>query len=130
MNSTRTGGWNRAGMLVSAGCAIHCTAFPIMSVVVPALGVRYAASDRLEWGTIALTVVVGVAGHGEGYLRHHGQAGPALLFLFGVGVIVFVRWFDLSAAIVAATFGLGGVLASGAQLLNVRYCRKCDAKQQ
>jgi hypothetical protein len=115
-------------MLVSAGCAVHCMALPIIAVVVPTLGVRYPASDHLESGMVALTVLAGIAGHGEGYLRHHGETGPALLFLFGVGVIVLARWFDLPAAIVAATFGLGGVLASGAQLLNVRYCRRCDVE--
>ena len=98
-----------------------------MAVVVPALGVRYAASDHLESGMIVLTVLVGIAGHGEGYLRRHGQAGPALLFLAGVGVIGLALSFDLPAAIVAAMFGFGGVLASGAQLLNVRYCRRCEA---
>jgi hypothetical protein len=115
-------GWNRVSALVSAGCAIHCTALPIMAAVVPALGVRYAGSDRLEWG-ITVAVLAGLVGHCQGYLRHHGQAGPVLLFLFGVGAIVFTRWFALPATIAWATLGLGGVFAAGAHMLNVRYCR-------
>jgi hypothetical protein len=110
-------------MLVSAGCAIHCTGLPILVAVVPALGVRYAAGDHLEWGIAVLMVLVGLAGPCQGYLRHHGQAGPALLFLIGVGAIVLTRWFALPAAIVSATFAFDGVVVAGAHMLNVRYCR-------
>jgi hypothetical protein len=112
-------------MLVSAGCAVHCTALPILVVIVPSLGLRYAGSDHLEWGIAALTILAGLAGPCQGYLRHHGHAGPALLFLFGVGAIVLTRWFAMPAAIVSATFAFGGVFTMGAHMLNVRYCRSC-----
>jgi hypothetical protein len=110
-------------MLLSAGCAIHCTALPIMAAAVPALGLRLGRSDHVEWGMAALAVVVGLAGHYMGYLRHHGRAGPTLLFLFGAGAIALTRWFVLPTAMATATLGLGGVFAAGAHMLNVRYCQ-------
>ena len=123
---TRAGRWDRAGVIVSAACAVHCTVLPFVAGLLPVLGLHHFADERLEWSIVAITAVIGVVGHTRAYLRHHGHAGPGLLFLFGIGAVVVIRLSSTEGLLEPIALGFGGLLAAAAHWANLRLCRCCD----
>jgi hypothetical protein len=122
---TRAGRWDRAGMIVSAACAVHCTLLPFAAGLLPVLGLRHFADERVEWLIVSITAAIGVVGHTRAYVRHHGHAGPGLLFLVGLGMVVVIRLNHTEGFLEPIVLGFGGLLASAAHWANMRLCRCC-----
>jgi hypothetical protein len=121
----RAGRWDRAGVIVSAACAVHCTVLPFVAGLLPVLGLHHFADERLEWSIVAITAAIGVVGHTRAYVRHHGHAGPGLLFLVGIGTVVVIRLSRTEGVLEPIALGFGGLLAAAAHWANLRLCRCC-----
>ena len=122
---TRAGRWDRAGVIVSAACAVHCTVLPFVAGLLPILGLRHFADERLEWLIVGITAAIGVAGHTRAYVSHHRHNGPGLLFLVGLGMVVITRLSRTEGPLEPIALGLGGLLAAAAHWANLRLCRCC-----
>jgi hypothetical protein len=121
----RAGRWDRAGVIVSAACAVHCTVLPFAAGLLPILGLRHFADERLEWLIVGSTAAIGIVGHTRAYIRHHRHAGPAALFLLGLGIIVITRLSGANTPFEPIVLGLGGLFAAAAHWVNLRLCRCC-----
>lgn len=120
-------GWDRAGIAISAACAVHCTLLPVIAGVLSFLGLHHFTNERVEWLIILATASIGVVGHTRAYLRHHQHAGPGLLFVIGLSVVVITRLSGTEGVIEPVALGLGGTFAATAHWMNLRLCRCCDA---
>jgi hypothetical protein len=77
--------WDRAGILVSGACAIHCAVLPLLAGLLPVVGLPHFTDERTEWWVVALTAAVRVIGHAsagsspseatEGAPDAHGNGG-------------------------------------------------------
>ena len=121
----QAGRWDRAGIIVSAACAVHCTLLPLVAGLLPILGLQHFADERFEWLIVAVTALIGVIGHARAYVRHHQHVGPALLFLVGLGTIVIARLSRSETALEPLALGIGGLFAAAAHWFNLRLCRCC-----
>src|SRR5919109_1129143 len=111
--------WDRAGILVSTACGIHCMLLPLLAGLVPFLGLQRLGDERAEWIVIAMTVLIGIVGHGRAYRRHHRHAGPGLLFVAGVSMILVTRLSGAEGTIEPVALGLGGFCAATAHWVNL-----------
>jgi hypothetical protein len=129
----RAGRWDRAGVIVSAACAVHCTVLPFAAGLLPILGLRHFADERLEWLIVGITAAIGIVGHTRAYVRHHRHMGPAALFLLGLCMVVITRLSGADSPFEPIVLGLGGLFAAAAHWVNLRLCRccgECDAGER
>jgi hypothetical protein len=124
--AARTERWDRAGVVLSAACAVHCTLLPLMAGLLPILGLQHFADERTEIALIAITALIGVVGHARGYRLHHQHVGPGLLFVAGLSMIIVTRLSHAQTAIELVALGCGGMSAAAAHWMNLRLCRCCD----
>lgn len=120
--------WDRAGIVLSALCLIHCLGAPLAILYLPALGLLLApAEDGVHAVLATIVPITALLAFVPGYRRHRN---PRILYAAGAGV----------GAIVAAAFLLpekagtsaealitafGGVLLIAAHLRNHAFCRRC-----
>jgi hypothetical protein len=76
---------DRAGMLLSGLCALHCIA-GIVLVSVLGLGGQALLAPAIHEVGLALAIVVGAVTLGLGVLRH-GQAGPLVIGACGIALM-------------------------------------------
>jgi hypothetical protein len=126
-SSQATARWDRAGMVVSTSCAVHCTLLPLVAGVLPFMGLQHFADERIEWLFIAGTALIGVVGHARAFTRHHGHTGPGLLFAAGLGLVIVTRLRESESLLEPIAFVVGGSFTAAAHWLNLRLCRCCAA---
>lgn len=118
--------WDRAGILVSSACAVHCTILPLLVAVVPVLGLGHLFDDQVEWFFVVSTGTIGITAHLRGYLRDHRHVAPGLIFAAGFAFVLLARLFFESHRLGPYAVGLGGALAAASHWANLRLCRCCS----
>ncbi|SEK68350.1 MerC mercury resistance protein [Chitinophaga rupis] len=71
------------GIGASLLCAIHCALLPVLITLLPLLGAHLLENEKLEYGLMACTFVIGCLALFRGYRHQHRQLLPLLLFLAG-----------------------------------------------
>lgn len=117
--------WDRAGMLVSGACAVHCTLLPLLMAAVPVLGLGRLLDERVEWFFIITTGLIGVTAHLRAYRRDHRHVAPALVFAAGFSLVLGARLFLESHWLGPFAVGIGGCFAATSHWANIRLCRCC-----
>jgi hypothetical protein len=117
--------WDRAGMLVSGACAFHCTLLPLLLAAVPVLGLGRLLDDRLEWGFVIMTALVGATAHLRAYMADHRHVAPGFVFAAGFSLVLCARLVLDEHRLGPYAVGLGGLLAAASHYANIRLCRCC-----
>jgi hypothetical protein len=117
--------WDRAGMLVAAACAIHCALLPLLLAAVPVLGLGRLLDDRLEWGFVIVTALVGATAHLRAYMADHRHVAPGLVFAAGFSLVLCARLVLEEHRLGPYAVGLGALLAATSHYANLRLCRCC-----
>lgn len=118
--------WDRAGIVLSALCLLHCLAAPVAAALAPTLGLVSLDRDWVHPLFAVALVLIALAAFLPGYRRHHDRR------------IVFPAAAGLATVVFAASAALGGgaetlitVLGSGllmlAHGLNRSFCHRCEA---
>ena len=81
----RDGLWDRAAMLLSGMCVVHCIATAVFVAAAASLGGLLGAEWVHELG-LAIAIVLGGVGLGRGVLRH-GYLFPVAIGSLGLGVM-------------------------------------------
>ncbi len=116
---------NKVGATASFVCAIHCLAMPFVFALLPA-ATTFLKDERIEWGIIGFTVLVGMLSLLPSYIRHHKQIRPLALFIFGLGIILGVKMLiEEGGHLETPGMILGALFVGGANLLNNRLCHTC-----
>lgn len=129
IQATKTGGssidWlDRAALVASVACMVHCLALPLVIAALPALSSVLAVPESFHRWILAFAVpaagialVQGRSRHGERYPLWLGAAGLALI---ATGAL----WLDEGGAETAATVG-GSLSLAWAHIANWRLRRAC-----
>lgn len=112
---------DRAGMLVSVGCAIHCAAMPFAAGLLSLGGAGLVASETAETALLLAAVAIAALSLISGCC-HHRQWQPIALMLAGFGFVAFGKlgasegWPEIASVVV------GGTTIASAHLVNRRAC--------
>jgi hypothetical protein len=124
--AARTERWDRAGVVVSTACAVHCTLLPLVAGLLPVLGLQRFADERIELALVAITALIGAVGHARAYRLRHRHVGPGLLFVAGLSMIVVTRLSRTETIVEPVALVCGAAFAAAAHWMNLRLCRCCD----
>ncbi|MCS6886255.1 MAG: MerC domain-containing protein [Acidobacteriota bacterium] len=113
-------GLDIVGFIVSAGCALHCAALPLLLTLVPLVGLSFLISPLFESVVIAISLTVGMVSFVRG-VKCHRKVAPAILFLLGFFSILVGR-FHLSV-FEQVVVPIGGCAIAASHLLNARLLK-------
>jgi hypothetical protein len=126
---------DRFGMIIAAGCALHCAALTALFLLYPALWLNRRYWEMgvwqkllwLEWGLLAASWLLVSLAMTMGW-RQHRQLGPAALAMVGLISLSLViltslhfsgRWTALLAMV-------AGLAVAGSHFWNLRAARPPD----
>lgn len=118
--------WDRAGILVSATCTVHCLLLPTLIAAAPILSLGRLLSEPVELAFLVCTAMIGAGAHIRAFVRDHRHVAPGLIFSAGFSLIVSARVFFEGHQPAPYAVGLGGLLAAASHYANVRLCRCCQ----
>lgn len=118
---------DRAGVVASITCAIHCALMPLLVSVLPLAGVGLLAEESAETGFVGAAIAIGLLSLVPSYLQRHGRARPLVIFVGGVAAILLARsFFEESSSFEIPLVVTGAILIATAHVLNGRLCRSCE----
>jgi hypothetical protein len=118
--------WDGLGIITSLLCAVHCALLPVLLTSLPLFGVNIIHNLLFEWGMIAIAAAVGAYSLYHGFIKHHQQWLPAILFAVGILFLItkqlfhqYEIWLLIPAVILIVT----------AHFQNYRLCHlsKCSS---
>lgn len=113
-------------MAISVICLVHCVALPLLMAVMPVVGVAVPEWPLLEWGTVALTLLVGGWAIWKGYSTVHRQKNVVGVFVLGL-VLVLAANFVQRDMVEMTLKGGGAVMLIWAHLRNRVLSRRSQA---
>ncbi len=113
-----------AGIGLSAACAIHCLATPILLSALPLMGIEFLGHEAFESAMITGIALLAGFTFISGY-RMHGRIAHFALGVFGLAIFLLVRPFVDAALEPYATL-LGGTAFVVGHLLNWKWSKPCE----
>jgi hypothetical protein len=113
--------WEALGISAAVACAIHCALLPLFLSSLPLFGINILDNLLFEVAMIALAMVIGGYSLSHGYLKHHHNPTPLIIFFTGMLFLIieqFVTGFNLWLLILAF------LLIMSAHFFNWRLCRR------
>ena len=116
---------DRAGIVASTLCALHCLAAALIAAAAPAL--RFVERPELEGAFVLTALVVAAGALWRGHRRHRRWAPLVLLGVGGAALVAtrLVEWPSESLETAASVAGAATLVAG--HLLNIRLLRRCCA---
>lgn len=117
---------DKAGATASLACAVHCALMPLVVTLLPLVGLGFLADERMEWGLLGLSALLGSSSLALGY-REHRKRQALLILSLGLTALVTGRLLEESHFETAGVIGvvLGGCTVAAAHFLNRHLCRTC-----
>ncbi len=116
-----------AGIAVSALCAIHCAAVPLLLATAAASGSNWLYEEGLDWVFLVASIVIGSASLIPAYRRLHHR--KACLGLFFAGILSILAGRLVPASVPdepLVVFGAALIIyGHAANQYLCRSCRKC-----
>ncbi|HSK70185.1 MAG TPA: MerC domain-containing protein [Pyrinomonadaceae bacterium] len=117
---------DRVGAALSWLCAVHCLLVPVFISFFPLLGLSFLASEGLEFIFIGLSVLIASITLLPAYFSRHRRIRVLLLFISGIGFILFSDIFFEENLAGKVIFVLAGAaLITFSHFLNRRFCLEC-----
>lgn len=116
--------WDFMGIATSVACAIHCAVLPVLISTLPIFGINIIHNSFFEWGMIALAFLVGCYSLLHGYIRHHKNYMPLIVFSTGA-IFLVLKQFFVSYEYLFLSFAVFFIISS--HLFNYRYCHQSKA---
>jgi hypothetical protein len=113
------------GIGASLACAIHCALLPLLITVLPLLGSTILENEKLEYGLLSLSFLVGCLSLGRGYFRLHRRLAPLLIFTAGFALLLGGHFMDAGGYWEPVIIFIGAAGVTGAHILNLRRCKQC-----
>ena len=123
---------DKAGMIASITCAIHCMIMPLIVTLLPIFGLSLFATEEFEWMLLMVSAMLGVTSLCFGFRKH--KSFKAFSFL-GIGLTFLVIGrlahehvshfrvftFDIYLLFLVA----GATLVALSHWLNNKLCKSC-----
>ncbi|MBW7856513.1 MAG: MerC domain-containing protein [Ignavibacteriaceae bacterium] len=126
------------GFSASTICAIHCAIMPILLSLLPLGLFEFATSVYFEIGVIGISIIIGLYTFRDGYLKHHHNPIPIIIFIGGFCIIIAGHFIfgghDHSESMtdhgVIHFFivPLGAIFIGVSHFLNIKKMKSCNAK--
>lgn len=113
------------GIGASLACAVHCALLPLLITVLPLLGSHILENEKLEYGLLSFSFVVGCLSLGRGYFRHHRRIAPLLIFAAGFALLLGGHFGIAGGYWEPVVIFIGAAGVTGAHILNLRRCKQC-----
>jgi hypothetical protein len=113
------------GVSISAICAVHCLALPVLAISAPYLIGGLIASEALEWGILLTSATLGITSVVAGHLKHRSYAPVRYLSVALFALFVGVIMHDTNPIAHAIFMVLGGSLMAATHWANLKLCRAC-----
>jgi hypothetical protein len=117
--------WDRAGIVASGACAVHCAVLPLLLAAMPVVGLSPLLDDRVEWAFMLGAAMIGGMAHLRAYRRNHRHVAPGAIFGFGFSLVLGARLLLEEGPLGPWTAVVGAVLAAASHYANLRRCRCC-----
>lgn len=117
------------GIGASLACAVHCALLPLLITVLPLLGSHILENEKLEYGLLSFSFLIGCWSLGRGYFQHHRRIVPLLIFTAGFALLLGGHFGIAGGYWEPAVIFIGAAGVTGAHLLNLRRCRQCTVHQ-
>ena len=116
---------DRAGMVLSVCCGLHCILTPLLLGVAVGLPLGWLFDESTE--ALLLIAAVGTAALslGPSYWRRHRRKRCLGLFAIGTILLALAKLGPVSEALEPLTVASGAALIATAHLVNLRLCRQC-----
>jgi hypothetical protein len=121
----------KVGLWASIICAIHCTALPLLMILIPTTGVYLFINENFEFVLLGLSLLFNITNLCFGYKQHRSNKAVAVL---AVGLFIFVIGrsmhhhnyhsgfqFDLFNIFMVS----GGLLMALSSFINDKLCKHC-----
>lgn len=115
---------------LSALCALHCLALPVLVVMLPSLTAWNLASEEAHLWLLVAVIPVSVYALTMG-CRKHKQFNILLLGMIGLALLIIAAWLghDILGEIVEKTvLTIGAAVIAMSHLLNQRQCRRANCE--
>ncbi len=122
--------WNLDALGIGASlvCAVHCVLLPLLITALPLLGLEVLENEKLEYGLLGVSFLVGYTALIRGYRRHHRHVRPLLLFTGGYVILLLGHFFPPEGW-EPFVIAIGAGLIVWAHLQNLKECRHCKVCQ-
>jgi hypothetical protein len=112
---------DKAGMLTSALCAVHCILLPILITMSAFSGLVIFSNPTAENIIFGVSVLLGSSSLFPSYFKHHRNLYPILVLLSGFFVIGLSRFtVNVDESVLVS---LGAALVASAHFFNYRLCK-------
>lgn len=115
------------GIATSIACAIHCTLLPILMSSLPIFGINIIHNSFFEWFMIGLAFMVGVYSLYHGYIKHHRNNIPVIVFTIGFIFLIAKQVWHGSENILLS-IAVAFIIA--AHFYNYRLCHKSKCSSE
>ena len=123
---------DKAGMIASITCAIHCMIMPLIITLLPIFGLSLFATEEFEWILLMISAMLGVTSLCFGFRKH--KSFKAFSFL-GIGLTFLVigrlahehisNFKVLQFDIYLLFLVIGAILVAISHWLNNKLCNSC-----
>ena len=123
---------DKAGMIASITCAIHCMIMPLIVTLLPIFGLSLFATEEFEWILLMISAMLGVTSLCFGFRKH--KSFTAFSFL-GIGLTFLVigrlahehishfRIFEFDIYLLFLV--IGAIMVAFSHWLNNKLCNTC-----
>lgn len=116
--------WDRAGLLVSSACLLHCLAVPLLIIMLPSLSLSILENEWIHVGLAMLAIPVATKALVRGY-RSHGSFLPSLFTLPGIALLYLALLLHEPHWLETAVASAGALLLASGHILNHRFICQC-----
>ncbi len=119
--------WDKVGMWLSYGCAVHCALMPFVIGYLALNGMGWIAEETTEWTIIIASLSIGLIRLSYSYLKEHKQPEPVVFFLIGVSLIFIAKsvFFHTPEQLEPVGMVAGGLMIGTAHFRNQAKCKCC-----
>lgn len=118
---------DRAGVAVSALCAVHCVVMPLIVGSLAAAGIGWLRNEALEWLILAGSLAIGLRALLPAFRHRHGKKRCLWLFSGGIVSILLGRLAQHGSLPDTPFVVFGAALIISAHAMNHYFCRRCRA---
>ena len=121
----RTEGFDRAGMVVSISCGLHCALTPVVAGFAATSSLGWVFGETTELWLLGGAVAIGLLSLCLGYWLHHRRNRCFGWFFTGVTLLLFAKLGPAGEGLEPWAVGAGAIAIAVAHAVNIRLCRSC-----
>lgn len=125
--SSLTDRLSKAGIILSAICAVHCVVTPFLVAALPFLGMGFLQNKTLEYSILIPGVLLSSYITIRNYNKYHHDLRILLAVLGGFAIMLAGHMVDAGVLVENVMSVLGALIAGTGLYFNMRATHTCEA---